>query len=131
MKLLRFSALLIMALLFVGGLHMAYFYANNKLIRLDEFLLCYGLNLFMAILIYAVMLQLAKQKSPYLGFFFLFGSAFKFALYFLIIEPLLRRDGSLTYADFFLFFVPYLISLIGETLAVIKLLKQGVSDPSS
>ena len=131
MKLLRFSALLLLALVVIGALHMAYYYANDRSIQLDEWLLCYGLNLIMAVIIYAVMLELAKRESPYLGFFFLFGSAFKFALYFLIIDPLLRRDGSLSYADFFLFFVPYLISLIGETLAVIKLLKQGVSDSSS
>ena len=131
MKLLRFGALLLLALLATAALHLAYFYANDKTILPDEWLLCYGLNLLMAIVIYAVMLELAKKESPYLGFFFLFGSAFKFALYFLIIDPLLRRDGDLSYADFFLFFIPYLICLIGETLAVIKLLKQGVSDSSS
>lgn len=115
----------------IAALHLAYFYANGRIIRPDEWLLCYGLNLVLAIIIYAIMLELAKRESPYLGFFFLFGSAFKFAVYFLIIDPLLRRDGSLSYADFFLFFIPYLTSLIGETLAVIKLLNKGVSDSST
>ena len=131
MKLIRFSSLLLLALVTACGLHLAYFYANGKMIRPDEWLISYGINLVLAIIIYAVMLELAKRKSPYLGFFFLFGSAFKFAAYFLVIDPLLRRDGALSYADFFLFFIPYLVSLIAETLAVIKLLKQGDSDRSS
>ena len=131
MKLLRFSIFLSLALAAIALLHLAYFYANDKIIQPDEWLFCYGLNLIMAFIIYAVLLELAKRESPYLGFFFLSGSAFKFALYFLIIDPLLRRDGDLTYADFFLFFIPYLVSLIGETIAVIKLLKQGVSEHSS
>lgn len=131
MKLIRFSTLLLLALVVVCALHLAYFYANGKTIRSDEWLISYGLNLVLAVIIYSVMLELAKRKSPYLGFFFLFGSAFKFAAYFLIVDPLLRRDGVLSYADFFLFFIPYLVSLTGETLAVIKLLKQGDSDRSS
>lgn len=131
MKLLRFSALLFLALAAVGALHLAYFYANARVIRADDWLLCYSINFLLAMIIYAVMLELAKRESPYLGFFFLFGSAIKFAAYFLIIDPLLRRDEGLSYADFFLFFIPYLVSLIGETLAVIKLLKQGGSAPSS
>lgn len=128
MKLLRFSAVLVLVLVAVASLHMAYFYANGRIIRPDEWLLCYGLNLILAIFIYAIMLELAKRESPYLGFFFLFGSAFKFSTYFLIIDPLLRREDGLSYADFFLFFIPYLVSLIGETIAVIKLLNKGVSD---
>lgn len=123
--------MLILALLVAGVLHAAYFYANNKSIHPDAWLLCYGLNFLMAMIIYATMLELAKQQSPYLGFFFLFGSAFKFAIYFMIIDPVLRRDGGLSYADFFLFFIPYLTGLIVETLAVIKLLKKGTSDRSS
>lgn len=121
--------MLILVLLVVGALHAAYFYANDKEMHPDAWLLCYGLNFLMALIIYATMLELARRQSPYLGFFFLFGSVFKFVVYFMIIDPLLRRDGGLSYADFFLFFIPYLTGLLVETLAVIKLLKKGTSGP--
>ena len=131
MKTLRFSVFLFLALLLSGALHASYFYANDIALRVEELLICYGLNFIMALIIYGFLLMLAKRQSAYLGFFFLFGSALKFAIYFMIIAPLLRRDGSLSYADFFLFFIPYLISLIWETIAVIKLLNtsSGESAP--
>ena len=131
MKTLRFSVFLFLALLLSGALHASYFYANDISLRVEELLICYGLNFIMALIIYGFLLMLAKRQSAYLGFFFLFGSALKFAIYFMIIAPLLRRDGSLSYADFFLFFIPYLISLVWETIAVINLLKtsSGESAP--
>ena len=131
MRSLRFFIALLLALLLSGALHASYFYANEMVLPFDALIICYGANFIMAAIVYAVLLLLAQRQSAYLGFFFLFGSAFKFIVYFLIIEPLLKQDGTLSYADFFLFFIPYLISLILETLAVINLLKSSAGKSAS
>ncbi len=85
--------------------------------------LCYGINFLLALGIYVTLLQLANKKSQYLGFVFLFGSALKFLVYFLIFDPLFKQDGNLSTYEFFLFFVPYFVSLIAETIALVNLLK--------
>ena len=83
----------------------------------------YVVNFTMALGIYYVMVQLAKKQNKNLGFVFLFGSTLKFAVYFLIFNPLFMQDGSLSKLEFFTFFVPYIACLILETLALAKLLK--------
>lgn len=76
----------------------------------------------MALVIFYVLLRLAIEKSQYLGFVFLVGSALKFLIYFLVFDPLFKQDGDLTRVEFFLFFVPYFASLAVETFALVKLL---------
>lgn len=122
-KILYFALLLALLLGIVGGLHTAYLHANQIGIPPNTIILCYGINYLLALGIYAGLLQLAEQKSQYLGFLFLFGSALKFLVYFLIFDPLFKQDGSLSTYEFFLFFVPYLASLIAETVALVNLLR--------
>lgn len=119
----KFALLLALALLIIGGFHVAYLHANQIAIPWDMIILSYTMNYLMALGIYIALLQLAAQKSPYLGFVFLFGSVLKFVVYFLIFDPLFKQDGSLSTYEFFLFFVPYMTSLIGETIALSNLLK--------
>ncbi len=114
---------LLTALLLVGVLHYGVLYARDWPILLSEITWAYLLNLALAYGIYLAMLQFAAQQSRHLGFFFLFGSALKFAAYFIILEPIFSRDGSLSKTDFFYFFIPYLTCLIVETLALVKLLR--------
>lgn len=120
---IKFALLLAFILVIIGGLHLAYLYANQTPIPRDMMILCYAVNYFMALGIYSALLQLASKKSSYLGFIFLFGSALKFLIYFLIIDPIFKLDGSLSTYEFFLFFVPYICSLIVETIALSNLLK--------
>ncbi|NND16570.1 MAG: hypothetical protein HKN89_09640 [Eudoraea sp.] len=121
---LRFTLVLLSALIVIGGLHYSYFLLRDLPFSWVEFLYGYGINFVMALIVYASMLYLAKKKSTYLGFLFLTGSAFKFAIYFLLIDPVFRADGKLSFTEFFIFFIPYLICLTIETLAVIQLLKK-------
>ena len=114
---------LILVLTITGGLHYAYLNAHQLSIPLETLLLSYLVNLLMALGIYITLLRLARQKSQYLGFVFLFGSAFKFIVYFLVFDPLFKQDGDLSKTEFFTFFVPYLISLIAETIALVNLLR--------
>jgi len=118
-----FALQLLGALLVLALLHLAFFYARSIPIPFDLILLGYLINFAMAFCIYYVMVQLAKKENKNLGFIFLFGSTLKFAVYFLIFNPLFMQDNSLSKLEFFTFFVPYIACLILETLALVKLLK--------
>jgi len=118
-----FALLLFGALIFLAILHIAFFYARAAEIPFDLIGLGYLLNFTMAFGIYYGMVQLAKTQNKNLGFIFLFGSTLKFAVYFLIFNPLFMQDGNLSKLEFFTFFVPYIACLILEVLALVKLLK--------
>ncbi len=122
-KSFTFLAQVVIILVFVGILHYAVLYAREWAIVLPDMGLAYILNLLLAVGIYGAMLQFAKQQSSYLGFLFLVGSVLKFAAYFIILEPVFDRDGTLSKVEFFYFFVPYLSCLLAETFALLKLLR--------
>ena len=122
-KALTFLLQLLLALLLVWILHYGVLYARAWPISVPDILWAYLLNLVLAAGIYLAMLQFAAQESRYLGFLFLVGSALKFAAYFIILEPIFARDGSLSKTEFFYFFIPYITCLIAETVALVKLLR--------
>ncbi|WP_276389088.1 hypothetical protein [Eudoraea chungangensis] len=126
-KTLIFLIVLAGALLTTIFFHLAIFYAWNLPIKPEVFIICYLGNLLMAFIIYLSMLLLAKNYGKYLGFIFLFGSIFKFAVFFAIIQPVLLQDGTVGRARFFVFFIPYLVSLFVETYALVKLLREQES----
>lgn len=121
-RFLIFALRLSLVLAFIAGLHWAYLYANESTIDLYTLGFCYLVNFIMALVIFAGLLKLAEDKSQYLGFVFLVGSALKFLVYFLIFDPFFKQDGDLTKVEFFLFFVPYFASLGVETFTLVKLL---------
>lgn len=123
-KVTAFALQLFGVLLLLALLHIAFFYARAVEIPADLILIGYVVNYAMAIAIYYVLVQLAKKQSKNLGFVFLFGSTLKFAVYFLIFNPLFMQDGSLSKIEFFTFFIPYLTCLIMETLVLAKLLQE-------
>ncbi len=122
-KIISFAIQLFGVLVFLGLLHVAFLYARANEIPFDLIVLGYLVNFAMALGIYYGMVQLAKKQNKNLGFVFLFGSTLKFAVYFLIFNPLFMQDDSLSKLEFFTFFVPYITCLILETLALVKLLK--------
>lgn len=122
-KIITFALQLIAVLAFLALLHMAFFYARANTIPFDLIALGYLMNFAMAFGIYYGLVQLAKKQNKNLGVVFLFGSTLKFAVYFLIFNPLFMQDGGLSKLEFFTFFIPYITCLIMETLALVKLLK--------
>lgn len=123
-KLISFALQLTGALLLLALLHIGFLFARKSNIPLDLILMGYLINFAMAMGIYYTMVSLAKKQNKNLGFVFLFGSTLKFAVYFLIFNPLFMQDGSLSKLEFFTFFIPYIACLIVETLALVKLLKE-------
>jgi len=122
-RIIAFALQLLGALTLLALLHGAFFYVRSVEIPFDLLAIGYLINFAMAVAIYYVMVQLAKRQNKNLGFVFLFGSTLKFAVYFLIFNPLFMQDGHLSKIEFFTFFVPYITCLILETLALVKLLK--------
>ena len=123
-KLISFALQLTGALLLLALLHMGFLFARNMSIPMELMLLGYLINFAMAMGIYYIMVVLAEKQNKNLGFVFLFGSTLKFAVYFLIFNPLFMQDESLSKLEFFTFFMPYIACLLVETLALVKLLRE-------
>ncbi|MGB0837519.1 MAG: hypothetical protein ACPGRE_05415 [Flavobacteriaceae bacterium] len=81
--------------------------------------LCYSVNALMAVFIVFLIYLLRNKFRDELGFLFLFGSLFKFLIYFVFFKSLLG-DARL---DFTIFFFPYLFSLLFEVFCLVKILK--------
>ena len=123
-KVISFALQLTGALLLLALLHIGFLVARTIVIPFDFILMGYLINFAMALGIYYAMVSLAKKQNKNLGFVFLFGSTLKFAVYFLIFNPLFMQNGSLSKLEFFTFFIPYIACLVVETLALVKLLKE-------
>jgi hypothetical protein len=91
----------------------------------------YVLNYIMAFVIFLLIVKVQKINTDIVGYVFLFGSMFKFLVYFTTINPVLKTDGVLEKAKFFFFFIPYTICLVLEVLYLIKILNSQSKDEKS
>lgn len=89
----------------------------------NKIVLAYILNYLAASFIVGALYIVREKQKDNLGGLFMFGSAIKFAIFFIVFYPSYTSDDNMTKLEFFTFFVPYFISLILETLALIKLLE--------
>jgi hypothetical protein len=76
----------------------------------------------MALIIFAVVVKVNRKNTNIVGFVFLFGSLFKFLIYFLVLQPFLKENGTVERTVFFFFFLPYALCLILEVYFLIKML---------
>ena len=88
----------------------------------------YYANVILAIVIYASLLFLKKKYNDQLGFLFMAGSFLKFGVFFIFFSPVLKADGEITRLEFLSFFVPYLVSLLAETLGIINILNPSKNE---
>jgi hypothetical protein len=84
----------------------------------------YLVNFLLAVVIYLTLFKLKKKYLEQLGFIFMFGSMLKFLVFFIFFYPAYKSDGDIQPIEFTTFFIPYAISLIFETLGVIRFLKK-------
>ncbi len=113
------------ALIIVLILHVFYYMYQEIPLGSHRLFLAYGIN-YVAVI--ALLLFLNKIKSLVansLGFVFLIGSFIKIALYFLLFQPHYKADETVTKLEFFTFFIPYFVCLIGETLFFKKLTEES------
>ena len=93
------------------------FFVEALLLRL------YCLNAVAAVFVYWLALFFRSKHQEYTGFYFLSGTALKFFVFFALALPEFKQDNIVSKVEFFSFFIPYLISLIVETVALVFLLR--------
>lgn len=121
---LRFISVLTILLVVSFVVH--YFILSNLSDAFEINLLIYTyLSLFgMTALIVFAILKFQKKYFDQVGFLFLVGSMLKFALYFVLLKPYYLHFELSKSQAFLVFFIPYIISLIAESVYVSKLLNK-------
>lgn len=84
----------------------------------------YLINGILATLIYVLLFVFRHKLKNQIGFLFIAGSFLKFIVFFIIFHPVYKEDGEMGKLEFAAFFVPYVISLIIETIFMTKMLKK-------
>ncbi len=120
----KFAFLLIVVLLIVFGIHIFILHQLDLPVFDNRIVATYLVNCALAIGIYLTLLLLKKKMQEQLGFLYMGGSFIKFLFFFIFFYPYYKLDGGLDSYEFAAFFVPYVISLIFETLGVIEILKK-------
>ena len=87
--------------------------------------LSYFVNGLLAIFIFSVLMLLKKKYNDQLGFLYMLGSFIKFGAFFLVFYPIFKEDDVITKIEFVIFFIPYVISLLIETIDLIKVLNSN------
>jgi len=120
----KFSLKLLLILLLAFTGHILVLYKLDLPLFENRIVAAYLVNYILAIGIYFTLFLLKTKMSEQLGFLYMGGSFVKFLFFFLFFYPYYKLDGGLDSLEFAAFFLPYLISLIFETLGVIEFLKK-------
>jgi len=122
--LIRFSLTVILILGITFALHILVL--NMRVLPLfgNQIVLSYVINTILAIGIFALLFFLKEKYKSQLGFLFMAGSALKFAIFFIVFQPIYKQDGNVSTLEFSAFFVPYVLCLIFETFSLSKLLNK-------
>lgn len=84
----------------------------------------YLLNYMMAAAAFATLLKLKNKHVDKLGFVSLGGTLIKFVIFFLVFDPLFKKDGETTRSEFAIFFIPYVCATILETVFLVRILNK-------
>lgn len=123
-QIIKFIFIFSLSLLLVFAIHLFYLKSQSLPLFDNKIILAYCINFIMAIGIYLSLFFFKKKYIEQLGFIFMFGSFFKFIIFYIFFYPPYKQDGTIMPLEFVAFFTPYAISLIFETLGVIKFLKK-------
>lgn len=121
---LKFSSFLVAILSVIFALHILVLYMLELSLFADRIVTSYFVNIILAVIIYAVMLLLKEKYLNQLGFIFMFGSFFKFIVFFIVLYPFYKADGMITKMEFTSFFIPYVVCLIIEISSLSKWLNK-------
>lgn len=120
----KFSLYLLLVLILVFGVHIFVLDRFEFPLFDNRIIAAYAVNYLLAVGIYLTLFILKTKMSEQLGFLYMGGSFVKFLFFFLFFYPYYKLDAGLDSLEFAAFFIPYLISLIFETLGVIEFLKK-------
>lgn len=84
----------------------------------------YVINNVLAAVIFTVLFRWRKRHIEKLGFLFMAGTGLKFLTFFIVFYPAFYADGELTKDEFVLFFVPYVLSTLVETVFLARILNR-------
>ncbi|RLD82370.1 MAG: hypothetical protein DRJ07_08225 [Bacteroidetes bacterium] len=121
---IKFITTFLLSLLVVFAIHIFYLKTQNLPLFDNKIIAAYIINFLAAVVIYVSLFLLKNKFKEQLGFLYMGGSFIKFILFFIFFYPAYKLDGQMSSLEFGAFFIPYLISLIFETLGVIKILKK-------
>lgn len=121
---LKFSGFLLVVLSLVFTVHLLFLYTLDLPLFADKIVTSYIVNVILAIVIYTIMLLLKNKYLNQLGFIFMFGSFFKFIVFFIVLYPFYKADGVITKTEFASFFIPYAVCLIIEITSLSKWLNK-------
>ena len=82
-------------------------------------------NFIITSIVYFVLLFLKEKQSKNLGFVFLFTSFLKFIFFYGALYPSFNQDGVISRTEFFVFFIPYAVSLIFEVRSLVVVLNDS------
>jgi cell division protein FtsW (lipid II flippase) len=84
----------------------------------------YVVNNVLAAVIFTLLFRWRKRHIEKLGFLFMAGTGLKFLTFFIVFYPAFNADGELTKDEFVLFFVPYVLSTLVETIFLARILNR-------
>lgn len=84
----------------------------------------YVVNNVLAAVIFTFLFRWRKRHIEKLGFLFMAGTGLKFLTFFIVFYPIFHADGELTKDEFVLFFVPYVLSTLVETVFLARILNR-------
>ncbi len=119
-----FSIKLIVILSFAFAIHLFALSSKSLPFYDNKIVLAYIINAILAIAIFGFLFKMKDKYKEQLGFLFLGGSVLKFAVFFIVFYPVYKADGTISKLEFAAFFVPYILSLILETLSLAKWLNK-------
>ena len=122
--LIRFSLTVIFILSITFSIHILVLNMKELPLFGNQIVLSYTINTVLAIGIFALLFFLKEKYESQLGFLFMAGSALKFAVFFIVFQPIYKLDGEVSRLEFLAFFIPYGLCLIFETFSLSKLLNR-------
>ena len=120
----RFITSLLLTLGIFFALHLLVLKQLDLPLLNNKITLSYTINAILAITILTALFKLKERYKTQIGFLFLFGSALKFVVFFLIFFPSYKADGVMDKLEFAAFFIPYVLCLILETVYLSKMLNK-------
>lgn len=121
---LRFTITAIFVLALVFSIHITALHIFRFPLFENEIVLSYIVNLTLIIIIFGVLYFLRTKFKNQLGFLFLAGSLLKFAVFFIVFQPIYKHDNITTKLEFTAFFIPYAVGLILESVSLSKWLNK-------
>ena len=86
--------------------------------------LSYAVNVFLAASGYFIIYKLRLKHPEKLGFVFMGLSGLKFAVFFIVLQPLYNQDDNMSIIEFGMFFIPYFATTATETIALVRILNK-------